>query len=475
MLTNGLASRIESLIGAGNVIAHADERRVYECDAFTLVRSAPGLVLLPTSAEQVAAVVRLLTAEKVPFVPRGAGTGLAGGTIAREDAVLIGLNRLTAVRRIDARNRLAEVEAGVVNLKLNKQLEPLGLHFAPDPSSQMASTIGGNVATNAGGPHTLKYGVTVNHVLGLEVVMPDGEMIRTGGPVRGLPGLDLTGLLVGAEGTLGIVTAAVVRLTPLPRAARTALAIFETIDDATCAVRDIIAAGITPAAMEMMDRGVIGAVEAAFRVGLPLDAGAVLIVEVDGPAAGVDRAMGDAVRLCESNRAREVRLARDEEERRLIWKSRKRAAGAFGRMTTSYCTQDGVVPRSQLPEMVREIAEIGRRCEVPIANLIHAGDGNIHPIIMFDERRPETVKRALEASHAILAACIRRGGTITGEHGVGVEKLEYMPMLFSPAEVETMHALRRALNPSGLCNPHKLLPDAKGCWEIHRPGRRVVV
>lgn len=475
MIDDALANRIESIVGADYVIRHRDERLVYECDAFTLVRDPPGLVVLPSCAEQVAAVVQLLAQNDIPFVPRGAGTGLAGGTVAGAHAVMIGLNRMTRVRRLDLRNRVAEVEAGLVNLKLSRETAADGYHFAPDPSSQSASTIGGNAATNAGGPHTLKYGVTVNHVLGLEVVLPDGAIIHTGGPIEDLPGLDLTGVIVGSEGTLGIVTAVTVRLTRLPEAVRTALAVFETVDDATRTVSDIVAAGIVPAAMEMMDQGVIAAVEAAFGFGFPLDAGAVLIIEVDGPQAGIERALDEVRALCEENHAREIRVAADERERALLWKSRKRAAGAFGRITTSYCTQDGVVPRSQLPDMLRDIATICGRHQVRFANLVHAGDGNIHPILMYDEREPDQVANVLAAGREILQTCIRRGGTITGEHGIGIEKIDYLPMLYTPHELELMGRLRLAFNPQGLCNPGKLLPDTKGCWEVRRPGKMAPV
>lgn len=474
-----LSAALAALLGAENVVSAADERLVYESDAFTLVRHTPGLVVLPPTAALVAATVRLLAARGVGFVPRGAGTGLAGGSITRADGVLIGLNRLRTIRRVDLRERLAEVEAGVVNLRLSRELAGTGYHFAPDPSSQAACTIGGNTATNAGGPHTLKYGVTSNHVLGVELVLPDGEIVRSGGGWAGsaadAAGLDLSGLIVGHEGTFGIVTAATVRLTRLPQVVRTLLALFDTLDAATRTVSAIVAAGVTPAAMEIMDRGVMDAVEAAYALGFPPEAHAALIIEVDGSAAGVERSLAAAVGHCEAQRARRVRVAADEAERALLWKSRKRAAGALGRLTSSYCTQDGVVPRSELPAMLREIEEISRRHGVRIANLIHAGDGNLHPILMYDERDAEQVRRVLAASRDIMAACIRRGGTITGEHGIGVEKIEYMPLLFSPVELAVMAELRAAFNPRGLCNPDKAFPSEKACWEIHRPGKRAAV
>lgn len=474
MISIGLIEQIEHIVGRDALVHDPDERRVYEADAFTLVRRRPALVVLPETAQQVRDIVRLCHETDTPFVPRGAGTGLAGGALTRGDAVMISVNRLRRVRRIDLRNRVAEVEAGVINLKLTRCVSGRGFHFAPDPSSQQACTIGGNVATNAGGPHTLKYGVTVDHVLGVELVTPAGDCITLGGAEE-CYGPDLVGLLVGSEGTLGIVTAATVRLTPLPEAVRTILAVFDTIDHATCTVRDVIAGGIVPAAMEMMDRGVIEAVEAAYRVGFPLDAGAVLIVEVDGAADGIERSAAMVLEICRTNGARSTRIAKDEDERALLWKSRKRAAGALGRLTTSYCTQDGVVPRSALPDLIREIAHISERHGVRIANLLHAGDGNIHPIIMFDERDADEVRRALDAGREILRSCIRRGGSVTGEHGIGVEKIEFLEMQFTPAELSRMLRLRDTLNPRRLCNPDKVFPDGKGCWEVRLPGKQAPV
>ncbi|QOJ13205.1 MAG: FAD-binding protein [Planctomycetia bacterium] len=475
MIQPDVVAELRSIVGSSALIDSPTSRRAYECDAFTLVRHSPGLVVLPGSADEVAAIVRLLHRSGIPFVPRGAGTGLAGGSIARPDAVMIGLNRMRRIRRIDVRNRLAEVEAGVANLAMTRAVAADGFQFAPDPSSQQACSIGGNCATNAGGPHTLKCGVTVNHILAIEFVTCDGRLLRIGCEQGDSAGLDLVGLIVGSEGTFGIVTAATVRLSRTPPTVRTLLAVFESIGDATQTVSDIIARGITPAAMEMMDAGVIEAVEAAFQVGLPLDAAAVLIIEVDGVAAGLDAEAEQAAGIARSNRARSVRAAANEEERAALWKSRKRAAGALGRITTSYCTQDGVVPRSELPGLMSEIATIAARHELRVANLVHAGDGNIHPILMYDENDPEQVRRVIRAGEEILCACIRRGGTVTGEHGIGVEKMDLMPLLFSPADLAAMLRLRSAFNPGGLCNPHKIFPDTKGCWEIHKPGKRAAI
>jgi glycolate oxidase len=367
------------------------------------------------------------------------------------------------------------VEPGVVNLWLSNHVRSHGWHFAPDPSSQGACTIGGNVSTNSGGPHTLKYGVTVNHVLGLEFVLPDGQVVHTGGPTEDNPGYDLTGVMVGAEGTFGIATKIWVRLTRNPEAYRTLLGVFETVDDATNSISDIIGAGIVPAALEMLDQLILQAVEAAFHFGFPLDAGAVLIMEVDGLEAGLDADAERIIAIALNNHAREVRRANTDAERLLLWKSRKQAFGAVGRLAPSYCTQDGVVPRTRLPHILREIQRIGEKYQLRVCNVFHAGDGNIHPIVLFDERNPDQVRRVLAASHDILEECIRAGGSVTGEHGIGVEKLDFMPKLFSPEDLAMMVRLKAAFNPQGRCSPHKLLPTAGACIEPTRAGRRAAL
>ena len=388
---------------------------------------------------------------------------------------MIALTRMKRILEIDYRNRYAVVEPGLVNLWLTNQLKPHGFHYAPDPSSQGACTIGGNVATNSGGPHTLKYGVTVNHVLGVEFVLPDGEVCTVGGPLGDYLGCDLVGTLVGSEGTLGIASKIWVRITRNPQAYCTLLGVFANVEDATNCISDIIGAGIIPAALEMMDQLIIQAVEAAFHFGFPLDAGAVLIMEVDGLAAGLEEEAERISQLAMKNGAREVRRAKTDAERQKLWKCRKQAFGAVGRLAPSYCTQDGVVPRTRLPQMLRRIQEIGQQHQLRIANVFHAGDGNLHPIILFDERDADQVKRVLEASHAILEECLAAGGSVTGEHGIGVEKLDFMPRMFAPEDLGMMLRLRQALNPNNACSPGKMLPTAGACIEATKAGRKAAL
>ncbi len=460
-----LLNRLTAIVGADSLISSPSELVVYECDGYTIEKNVPDVVVFPTTTEQVVGVVKVCNELDVPFVPRGAGTSLAGGTLPVGGGVMITTTRMKRILEINTRDRYAVVEPGVVNLWLTNKLKGTGFHYAPDPSSQGACTIGGNVATNSGGPHTLKYGVTVNHVLGLEFVLPDGRVVETGGVTEDNPGYDLTGLIVGSEGTFGICTKATVRLTHDPETQRTLLGIFETVDEATNTISDIIGAGIVPAALEMMDRLIVKAVEAAFKFGFPLDAGAVLLIEVDGLAAGLDREAERITAICKQNKCREVRQARDAAERALLWKCRKQAFGAIGRLANSYCTQDGVVPRTKLPHILREITRIGEKYSIAIANVFHAGDGNIHPILLFDERDPDQTRRVLAASHEILEECIRCGGSVTGEHGIGVEKIDFMPLMFSPDDLATMLAVRDVFNPSGLCSPSKMLPGGAKCIE----------
>jgi glycolate oxidase len=368
---------------------------------------------------------------------------------------------MNRILQIDLRNRFAIVEAGVPNIQLSRALAGSGYHFAPDPSSQGASTIGGNVATNAGGPHTLKYGVTVNHVIGLEAVLGDGSIVRLG-PVANPAGLDLLGVLVGSEGTLAIVTKVWVRLTPNPQDYRTLRAIFNTVDDATNAISDIIAAGIIPAAMELMDRGIVAAVEAAYQFGFPLDAEAIVVIELDGLAAGLDQQQQAVVEFCRKWHAREILQAATSAQRDLLWKCRKMAVGAVGRLSPSYCIQDGVVPRTRLPHILARIAEIAGKHGVRIVNVAHAGDGNVHPILLFDERDKEEVARVLAAGDDLLDECIRCGGSVTAEHGIGVEKLAFMSRLFGESDLAVMARVRNAFSPAGRLNPGKLLPDSNG-------------
>jgi len=470
--TNVLLDRLRPIVGRDAILSSPSELLVYECDGFTIEKNKPDVVVFPTTTEQVVRVVKACNELNVPFLPRGAGTSLAGGCLPVGGGVMIGLARMKRIFEVDYRNRYAVVEPGVVNVWLTNHLKPHGWHFAPDPSSQGACTIGGNVATNSGGPHTLKYGVTVNHVLGLEYVMPDGRVVQTGGPAEDNPGYDLTGVMVGSEGTFGIATKVWVRITRNPEAYRTLLGVFETVDDATNTISDIIGAGIVPAALEMLDKPILAAVEAAFHFGFPLDAGAVLIMEVDGLAAGLDADAERITTIARNNHAREVRQANTDAERLLLWKSRKQAFGAVGRLAPSYCTQDGVVPRTQLPHILRVIQRISEKYDLRICNVFHAGDGNIHPILLFDERDAEQVKRVLAASHDILDECIKVGGSVTGEHGIGVEKIDFMAKLFTPDDLNMMLRLRNAFNPDGRCSPRKMLPTAGACIEPSKAGRR---
>jgi glycolate oxidase len=471
-----LVERLRAIVGADGVLSNQSELLVYECDGFVIEKNCPDAVVFPRTTEQVAEIVRECRAAGVPFLPRGAGTSLAGGCLPVGGGVMIVLTRMREIVEINLRDRYAIVQAGVVNVWLTNALKEAGFHYAPDPSSQGACTIGGNVATNSGGPHTLKYGVTVNHVLGVEAVLADGRIVRFGGPVEESPGLDLVGAVVGSEGTLAIVTKVWVRLTRNPQGYRTMLGVFDSVDDATQAISRIIGAGIVPAALEMMDQGILEAIEAAFHFGFPLDAQAILLIEVDGLEAGLDPQRDRITALCLESGAREVRLAKDSQERLKLWKCRKQAFGAIGRLSPSYCTQDGVVPRTQLPEILRQITAIGERYGLRIVNVFHAGDGNIHPILLFDERDADQTRRVLEASGEILDQCLRLGGSVTGEHGIGVEKIAFMRKMFTDDDLDAMAALRVAFNPDNQLSPDKMLPTAAGCGvESKAPKRRAAL
>jgi glycolate oxidase len=473
--SRALAAELESVVGVGSVITEAASLITYECDGYTLEKATPAAVVLPRSTAEVAAVLDRLHRAQIPFVPRGAGTSLAGGTVASPNAVVIGLSRMKRILHLDPVNEFAVVEAGVPNLALSRAAEPHRLHYAPDPSSQAACTIGGNVATNSGGPHTLKYGVTTNHVLGMTLVLPDGTITELGGPLAERPGYDLPGLVVGHEGTFGVVTEITVRLTPIPESVRTFLGVFESVADACRAVSGIIAQGIVPAALEMMDQEILGAVEAAFHLGLPLDAGAVLLVEIDGLASGLDELGRRIETVARASGMRSFRAARDAAERQALWTARKRAFGAIGRLAPNYCTQDGVVPRSRLPEMLARIQAIAARHALRIPNVFHAGDGNLHPILLYDERDPDQVARVLTASREILRECIALGGSVTGEHGIGVEKISMLAELFSPADLAAMQAVRAVFDPEGRSNPGKIFRTGTGCVEPVHPGRQAPV
>ena len=465
MAREELIHELRTIVGDRYVLIEKEDVIVYEQDG-SIFQVMPEIVALPSDVEQVSAVVKLAKQANVPIVPRGSGTGLAGGAVPAEGGIVLSLARLNRILNIDLENRIAVVEPGVINVDVTKAVAKDGLFYAPDPSSQAACSIGGNVANNSGGPHTLAYGVTTNHVLGVEVVLDDGQIAWLGGEVPDMPGYDLCGIFVGSEGTMGIVTKAIVRLMKTRESVRTLLAIFDEMDAATQTVVDITGAGIIPAALEMMDRTTIEAVERGAPVGFPRDAEAVLLVEVEGLAEQTLRAMNVVREICQRNRAREVRVAKDEAERQRLWKGRKGAFGAMGALAPNYYVQDGVVPRSKLPEIMKRIAEISKQFNLRIANVFHAGDGNLHPNILFDMRAPGELDRVIEAGAATLRACIELGGSITGEHGVGLEKKAYIGLLFNEVDLEAMTRVRRAFDPDGRFNPAKLFPTPASCGEV---------
>jgi len=460
-----LRRELEGLLGKGAVLSEPDELLVYESDGLTLFRALADFVVFPTSVEHVSAVVKLANREGLPFVARGAGTGLSGGCLPAEGGLVISLMRMNRVLEVDYENQIAVVEPGLVNLHLSWAVGPKGFYYAPDPSSQQACTVGGNIANNSGGPHTLKYGVTVNHVLGLEVVLPDGEIMWLGGRTRETQGYDMAGLFVGSEGTFGIATKIVVRILKQPQAVKTVLAVFDSIDKASEAVSAVIGRGLIPAAMEMIDQTTIGAVEDAFGCGYPRDAAAALLVELDGLQHGMDAQVERVIAACRDCGARDVRAARDETERQLLWKGRKSAFGAYGRISPAYMVMDGVIPRTRLPEVLRKVNEIVAARGLRVGNVFHAGDGNLHPNILYDPRVPGEEARVVEAGGEILKVCAAVGGSISGEHGIGLEKMDYMPLIFTEADLGFMRELREAFNPRGLCNPGKIFPSRKACGE----------
>src|SRR5213080_1809090 len=462
-MARDLASLVDTLaeiVGPRHVRTALPERLTYAKDGLPTHRRVPGVVVLPGSRDEVIAVVRLLGALGMPFVPRGAGTGLSGGALADGDAVLIVLTRLNRILKIDARNRLAVVEPGVVNVRLSLAAAPHGLQYTPDPSSQTACTIGGNVAENAGGPHCLKYGVTAQHVLALEVVLADGRIVELGSPGGEPWGPDVVGLFVGSEGNFGIATRIAVRLLPLPRAVRTLLAAFDSLRAAGEAVSAVIASGIVPAALEMMDQSCIRAVEdSVYAAGYPRDAAAVLLVELDGHSDEAVAADSATVQeLLAAHGAASIRVAADTAERDRLWQGRKKAFGAMGRLPRDLVVQDAVVPRSALPDVLETIGRIAAAYQLTVSNVFHAGDGNLHPNISFDARVPGLRTRVDAASTAIMEACVAAGGTITGEHGVGLDKLRYMPLIFDAESLAAMRAVRRAWDPEERVNPGKVVP-----------------
>ena len=469
-LTGALVSRLVTIVGAQRVASRVGELRAYESDGLPGYQARPSVAVFPGSRDEVIAVVRLLAETKTSFVARGAGTGLSGGALA-DDVVLLGLHRLRRIVSIDADNARAVVEPGVVNALLTRAATPFGLHYAPDPSSQTACTIGGNVAENAGGPHCLKYGVTLNHVLALTVVLPSGEVVTLGNADGECDGYDLLGAFVGSEGCFGVVLDATVRLVRNPGAIRTLLADFHSIDAAARAVSAIIASGIVAAALEMMDAATINAVEASiYAAGYPVDAAAILLIELDGAAAGLDEDVERVSGFCRDAGARAVRVATDPADRARLWQGRKKAFGAMGRVSSHLVVQDAVVPRTRLPDILATIQQIGLRERVTVCNVFHAGDGNLHPNIGYNANDPDESARVHVAMREIMQACIDAGGTITGEHGIGLDKLPYMEALFTPPTLGAMCALREVFDPDHRSNPGKVVP-VHSCREWHSTPR----
>jgi glycolate oxidase subunit GlcD len=461
---SSLATQLSAIVGAKHVLQRAAETFVYTADGLPGYRKQPTLVVLPGTRDEVVAVVRLLASEGVSWVPRGAGTGLSGGALA-DGVVLLGLHRLKQIIAIDPENRTATVEPGVVNANLSRATAVHGLHYAPDPSSQAACTIGGNVAENAGGPHCLKYGVTMNHVIALTVVLPDGTVTSLGTADGETAGYDLVGTFVGSEGCFGVALDVTVRLTRNPEAVRTLLADFMSIDAAAQAVSAIVATGIVPAALEMMDRPTIVAVEASiYAAGYPVDAAAVLLIEIDGLAAGIEPDVVRIDAICREHGARSVRIARDDAERTRLWQGRKKAFGAMGRIAPHLIVQDAVVPRTKLPDVMRSIGAVAEQYGVTVCNVFHAGDGNLHPNIAYNANDPDESKRVHEAMRAIMKLCVDAGGSVTGEHGIGLDKLEYMPLIFPEDTLSAMCRLRDAFDPERRANPGKVVP-MRSCRE----------
>ena len=454
-----LTDALRAIVGPRGVLSRASELLPFSADGLPTYRLPPSLAVLPSTRQQVIDVVRLLAREQVAFVPRGAGTGLSAGALAQDDAVIIGLNRLTRIISVDPVNRLALVEPGAVNVSLTRAAAPHGLHYAPDPSSQSACTIGGNVAENSGGPHCLKYGVTLNHVVAVTVLLPNGDITTLGSAGGETPGYDLLGAFVGSEGCFGIALDVTVRLVPNPQAVRTMLADFMSIEAGARATSAVIASGILPAAIEMMDGPTIRAVEdSIYAAGYPADAEAVLLIELDGLEAGIDDEVHRVEAMCTDAGARTVRIARDDAERARLWQGRKKAFGAMGRVAPALVVQDAVIPRTRLPDVLRTIHEIAARWNIQVCNVFHAGDGNLHPNIPFDPNDADATDRVHHAMREIMRACVDAGGTITGEHGVGLDKLEYMPLIFSPESLDAQCRLRTVFDPERRANPGKVVP-----------------
>ena len=471
MKVNNLVDELTTICGSDGVVSDPLARKTYESDGLLQYKVQPGAVALPTTTEQVSAVVRLCHNNQIPWVARGSGTGLSGGAVPVGDGVLIVLSRMRKILEVDLSNQRIVVEPGVINREISDAVGPS--HFyPPDPSSQVVCSIGGNIAENSGGLHCFKYGFTTNYVTGLEIVMPDGTVVELGGKELDAPGYDLIGAFVGSEGTLGIATRITLRVIPVPETVRTLIAYFREVGPAGRTVSDIVAAGATPGAIEMMDNAAIRACEEATHAGMPVDAGAALIVEIDGPRAECDERFSSVVKACEDNGATDVRVAADDEERELIWKARKAAFASMGRIAPNYYVQDGVIPRTRLGEVLERIAALGREYDLVVANVFHAGDGNLHPLVCYDGSVEGEAERAEECAGLILKACLDAGGSITGEHGVGIDKKRYMKDMFSDEDLATFQRLRCAFDPLQRANPGKVMPTPRLCGEVPGPYRR---
>lgn len=471
MIAPEVVEKLRAVVGVKGLLDGPQDLSLYEYDG-SIDTHAPDCVVFPRSTEEVVQLVKIAAEHDLVLVGRGAGTGLSGGVIPVKGGLMIGFSRMNKILEIDYENECAVLQPGVVNLDVTTAVQGAGYYYAPDPSSQKACTIGGNVAENAGGPHTLAYGVTTNHVLGIEAVLPDGTVIEIGGKESDLPGYDLRGLLTGSEGTMALTTKIIVRLMRAPEKVKTLLAIYETPQDAADTVAGLTAKAIIPAAIEMLDGVMLRMVEEASHAGYPLDADAVLLIEIEGLTEAVDEQLAQVVAVCEENRAREVRVAKSEAERAALWKGRKGAFGAVGRVSPTYYVQDGVVPRTRIADTLKFIYTVADKYDLKISNIFHAGDGNMHPIILFNKHIPEELERTKKAGAEILTYCVEAGGSVTGEHGVGMEKNDLMPLIFSDDSLEMMERLIRVFNPDWRLNPGKILPTGKGCMEVRPMGQR---
>lgn len=471
MLDQRISAELFEVLGPDGLLTAPEELRTYESDGLASYRVVPAVVALPTNTQQVQSVLRICHRERIPVVPRGSGTGLSGGALPVEGCVLLSLSRMRDILAVDLDNQRVTVQPGVLNLWVTQRVAPDGYFYAPDPSSQQVCSIGGNVAENSGGAHCLKYGFTVNHVFGLKMVLPTGDLIELGGNALDTPGYDLTGIIVGSEGTLGVVTEVTLRIMRKPESVETLLAAFNHTDAAGEAVSNIIAAGILPAAIEMMDRLAIEAAEAAVHANYPANANSVLLVELDGPRTEVQAQLEQVQRICSSSGAWELRLAHTDQERAVLWKGRKAAFAAVGRISPNYIVQDGVIPRTALAGILREIEDLSAQHGLRVANVFHAGDGNLHPLVLYDEREDGARERAEELAGAIIRSCVAHGGSITGEHGVGAEKRDFMPVMFTEKDLATHQLIKCALDPEYLCNPEKVYPTPRLCGEAPGPYR----